>query len=102
MSLNRGGDVESRRARRPYLRAADRRRQLLDAAMTIAGRDGIERITMVAVAAEAGVSRQLLYEHFSDLETLVVTLLLDRFAALDATISAAIVASGVARPSRPR
>ncbi|MGH2852170.1 MAG: TetR/AcrR family transcriptional regulator [Solirubrobacteraceae bacterium] len=94
MNVNRGGDVESRRARRPYLRAADRRRQLLDAAMTIAGRDGIERITMVAVAAEAGVSRQLLYEHFSDLETLVVTLLLDRFAALDATISAAIVASG--------
>jgi AcrR family transcriptional regulator len=62
--------------------------------MTIAGRDGVEGITMVAVAAEAGVSRQLLYEHFSDLETLVVTLLLDRFAALDATISAAIVATG--------
>ncbi len=45
---------------------------------------------MVGVAAEAGVSRQLVYEHFADLPTLVWALVTDRFGAAEATITTAL------------
>jgi AcrR family transcriptional regulator len=72
------------------MRAADRRRQLLDAAGRIAGREGLGRLTMVGVATEAGVSRQLVYEHFADLSTLVWALVADRFGTAEATIASAL------------
>lgn len=74
---------------RPYLRAGERRTQLLAAASVIVGRDGLGSLTMAGVAAEAGVSRQWVYEHFSDLDDLYRALILDRFAALDAALDAA-------------
>jgi AcrR family transcriptional regulator len=74
---------------RPYLRAVERRAQLLEAAATIVGREGLGCLTIAAVASEAGVSRQWVYEHFSDLDNLFRALILDRFAALDTTIDAA-------------
>ncbi|HSP30270.1 MAG TPA: TetR/AcrR family transcriptional regulator, partial [Ilumatobacteraceae bacterium] len=55
---------------RPYLRAADRRRQLLEAVGRLFDRSGFGDITVAGVAAEAGVSRQLVYDHFDDLGTL--------------------------------
>jgi AcrR family transcriptional regulator len=73
-------------ARRPYLRVDQRRRQLLDAAARIAGREGLDRLTMLGAAKEAGVSRQLVYEHFPDLPTLVRALVYDRFSQLDENI----------------
>ena len=78
---------------RRYLKAPARRRQLIDAATEIAGRDGLDRLSMVGVAHAAGVSRQLVYEHFPDLSTLVVALLVDRFGEIDAVISRAIAHS---------
>lgn len=45
---------------------------------------------MVAVAKEAGVSRQLVYEHFRDLPGLVAALVFDRVSKLDAAISATL------------
>jgi AcrR family transcriptional regulator len=42
---------------------------------------------MVAVAKEAGVSRQLVYEHFGDVPGLVAALVFDRFSKLDAAIA---------------
>src|SRR5471032_1099522 len=74
---------------RPYLRAEDRRSQLLAAAAVLVGRAGLGGLTMAGVATEAGVSRQWVYEHFSDLDDLYRALILDRFAALDASIDAA-------------
>jgi AcrR family transcriptional regulator len=74
---------------RPYLRARERRTQLLTAAAALVGRDGLGSLTMAGVAAEAGVSRQWVYEHFSDLDELYRALILDRFAALDAAVDAA-------------
>jgi AcrR family transcriptional regulator len=74
---------------RPYLRAGARRTQLLDAAAAIIGRHGLGSLTVAGVAAEAGVSRQWVYEHFSDLDDLYRALIEDRFAALDANIDAA-------------
>lgn len=53
--------------RRPYLRAEDRRRQLLEAVGRLFDRSGFGGITMAGAAAEAGVSRQLVYDHFDDL-----------------------------------
>ena len=47
---------------------------------------------MVGVATEAGVSRQLVYEHFADLPTLVWALVADRFGAAEATITTALAA----------
>lgn len=73
--------------RRPYLNLDDRRRQLLDAAAGLAGRGGVDRLTIVAVAKEAGVSRQLVYEHFRDAPGLAAALVFDRFSKLDATIA---------------
>jgi AcrR family transcriptional regulator len=74
---------------RPYLRAEERRTQLLAAAAALIGRDGLGSLTVAGVGVEAGVSRQWVYEHFSDLDDLYRALILDRFAALDATIDAA-------------
>jgi AcrR family transcriptional regulator len=76
---------------RPYLRASDRRTQLLAAAAAVIGRDGLGSLTMAAVAAESGVSRQWVYEHFSGLDDLYRALILDRFAALDADLDVAKV-----------
>jgi AcrR family transcriptional regulator len=56
--------------RRPYLRADERRGQLLEAVGRLFDRAGFGGITMAGVAAEAGVSRQLVYDHFDDLDTL--------------------------------
>ena len=64
--------------RRMYLRSDDRRRQLLDATARVFEREGILGITMVAVAAEAGASRRLVYDHFRDLPTLYEAFFDDR------------------------
>jgi AcrR family transcriptional regulator len=71
------------------LRAGERRSQLLEAAAAVVGRDGLGSLTVAGVAVEAGVSRQWVYEHFTDLDDLYRALILDRFASLDATIDAA-------------
>ncbi len=74
------------RATRLYLRSDDRRRQLLDVATRIAGREGVERLTIVGLAKAAGVSRQLVYDHFQDLQGLVRAVLADRFTVIDDAI----------------
>lgn len=67
-------------SKRPYLRAAARRRQLLDAAGSLFDRDGFGGMTMAGLACEAGVSRQLVYGHFADLDALYLALVRDRLA----------------------
>lgn len=56
---------------RSYLYADDRRETLLDAFGRLLERKSPDSITMVEVADEAGVSRALLYRHFSDLGSLI-------------------------------
>jgi AcrR family transcriptional regulator len=77
-------------ATRPYLRAPDRERQLLDVAAEIVGEGGVEKLAMAGLAERAGVSRQLVYTHFSDLESLVRALILDRLSAVDRHIAVAL------------
>ena len=79
---------------RPYLRSEDRRRQLLDVAAHIAGSEGVDRLTIVGIAKAAGVSRQLVYDHFSDLQGLVGAVLADRFTVIDNAIYESISAPG--------
>jgi len=61
---------------RSRLPAARRRTQLLDAAATLLGREGAqaEAVTMEAVAAEAGVSKALLYRYFDNADDLLLAL----------------------------
>jgi AcrR family transcriptional regulator len=84
-------DRPPRQGTRPYLRADDRRRQLLDVAARIAGRDGLEQLTIVGLANAAGVSRALVYDHFSDLSSLVAAMLMHHFAAVDAAVARSIL-----------
>lgn len=72
--------------KRPYLRAGARRRQLLDAVGRLFDRGGFGGITMAGAAAEAGVSRQLVYDHFGDLDTLYAAFVEDRLARYRATL----------------
>ena len=55
---------------RTYLRADERRRQLLATAAELVGKSGWEALGMVPLAEAAGVSRQLVYEHFENLASL--------------------------------
>jgi len=52
--------------KRPYMASHQRRRALLDVATEIVGRGGWHALTMKGLAMEAGVSRQLVYDHFED------------------------------------
>ncbi len=79
---------------RPYLRSEDRRAQLLEAATRIAGSEGVERLTIVGLAKAAGVSRQLVYDHFQDLPGLVRAMLAERFVVIDNAIYEAITRPG--------
>jgi len=55
---------------RKYLRAEQRREQLLGTAAELVEKRGWEALGMVSLAAAAGVSRQLVYEHFENLHVL--------------------------------
>jgi AcrR family transcriptional regulator len=86
-----GERSSARTGTRPYLRAEDRRRQLLEVAASIAGQEGLEQLTIVGLANAAGVSRQLVYDHFSDLSSLVAAMLMHHFAAVDEAVARSIL-----------
>ena len=53
-------------SKRPYMASRERHLALLDVAAGIVGRSGWSALTMKGLATEAGVSRQLVYDHFED------------------------------------
>lgn len=75
---------------RPYLKTDDRRQHLLDAASRLFVRDGYSGMTMVALAAEAGVSRRLVYDHFPDLPSLYAAFFDDRASRYLSAIAGAV------------
>lgn len=75
---------------RPYLRAVDRRRQLLEAASVVVDREGLHALTISRLAVEAGVTRQLVYQHFADLDDLVRSLLRQRTRGFREAMSQAL------------
>ncbi|QKW20910.1 TetR/AcrR family transcriptional regulator [Kitasatospora sp. NA04385] len=64
-------------AGRPEKRAA-----IVAAAMAVFGREGYARASMDAIAAQAGVSKRTVYNHFSDKETLFLSVALETSGAL--------------------
>ena len=67
-------------------------RELLDAALTVAHRDGLDGLTVTEVTREAGLAKGTFYVHFTDRGTLLVELHRrfhdDLFAAIADTTSA--------------
>ncbi|GAA4816396.1 TetR/AcrR family transcriptional regulator [Nocardioides caeni] len=64
--------------RRPYaarVPLAQRREQLLDAALTVIDRDGYDRLSIDAIAREAGVTRPVVYGAYDGLGPLLAALL---------------------------
>jgi AcrR family transcriptional regulator len=83
---------------RAYLRPEVRRRQLLEAASRLFERGGFTAITMSAVATEAGASRRLVYDHFTDLGDLYTAFFAERVARYAEAIDAASAPSADGAP----
>jgi AcrR family transcriptional regulator len=63
------------RTRTPRLAPAERRAQLLDAALDVLSDAGFGAVTIEAVAQRAGVTRPVVYDQFGDLDALMVALI---------------------------
>jgi TetR/AcrR family transcriptional regulator, fatty acid metabolism regulator protein len=66
--------------------AADRRRQILDAAVRVFARQGFNGCRVSDIADEAGVAYGLVYHYFRSKEEVLDTLFLERWDVLVATI----------------
>ena len=78
---------------RPYLPAPQRRDQLLHAAGRLVRHGGWTALSMQGLAAAAGVSRQLVYEHFATADDLYLATLVHLFERAHAS-NEAIVQAG--------
>jgi AcrR family transcriptional regulator len=68
--------AEARALTRPSRLTAERRReQILDVTTRIVGEHGVHAVSIDRVAREAGISRPIVYEHFSNLSGLLHALL---------------------------
>src|SRR5690625_1830822 len=61
--------------KRPYLSRSRRHDSLIETAAALVEAHGWRALTMVSLAREAGVSRQLVYQHFSSVDQLMVATL---------------------------
>jgi len=66
-------------ARRPYLRAADRRDHILDCALEAFAKTGFHDTSIADICSRARIGRGTLYEYFHD-KRAVLTALIDRIA----------------------
>ena len=80
-------------AQRRRMRAPERRRQLIDVARQVFGREGFHTVTMDAVAKEAGVTKPILYDHFSSKRDLYLALLEADLSALRERVRTALETS---------
>jgi AcrR family transcriptional regulator len=67
--------TEQRRRYAPRLPRQQRREQLLDAALRVILEHGYEGVSVEAVARAAGVTRPVVYDHFTNLADLLQTLI---------------------------
>ena len=72
MGSELGGTTERSASRR--LSKAERRRQLLDTALAIVRDEGADRLTLGHLAARAGVSKPVAYDHFGTRSGLLIEL----------------------------
>ncbi len=91
----------ARQPPRPYLAAPARREHLLDAAGRLVRRGGWAALSMQGLAAAAGVSRQLVYEHFATADELHLATLTHLFErAYAATLAIATSGTSVEETMR--
>ena len=84
-----------RSSRRPYatrIPAAERREQLLDAALHVIANEGYAGVTIEAIARRAGVTRPVVYGVFGDLGQLLAALLHRQEERAVALLAAAVPA----------
>jgi AcrR family transcriptional regulator len=74
------------RQRDPHGRP-EKRRAIMQAARKVFGRDGYARAGVDSIAAEAGVSKRTIYNHFSDKEQLFLDVALEGAAEVTAAIA---------------
>lgn len=67
-------ESRARRSYAPRLPTDERRRQLLDAALAVADRDGLWAVSMEAVAREADVTKPVVYGLFANADELLAAL----------------------------
>ncbi len=68
-------ETRKRRAYAPRVPPEQRREQLLDAALRLISRDGYAGLTIEAIAAEAGVTKPVVYGAYAKLPDLLGELL---------------------------
>lgn len=83
-----------KQATRSRMSAADRRAAILEAARLAFAEGGFHEVSLDAVAARAGVSKALLYEHFDSKRALYRAMLEMHTADLVGRIGAAVEAAG--------
>lgn len=93
------GKVSTRRQYAPRLSPEDRRSQILDAALEVITRDGYGKISIDAIAREAGVTRPVVYSAYDGLGPLLIALL-DRQQARAVTQLADVIPDGI-QPGDP-
>ncbi|PVE13528.1 TetR family transcriptional regulator [Streptomyces scopuliridis RB72] len=69
-STDKGRTTGGRRTRRVRMTGAERREQLLDIGRTVFAEKGFEATSVEEIAAKAGVSKPVVYEHFGGKEGL--------------------------------
>src|SRR4051812_2953558 len=69
------------------MRASERREQILDVAAAIVRTQGVHAVTMERVAAEAKVSKPVVYAHFANTTEVVSALLEREERTLDAAVA---------------
>jgi AcrR family transcriptional regulator len=77
-------------------------RELVAAARSVVERDGIEGLTLRAIAREAGVSHGAPLRHFPGLATLLAALSAEGFQQLYASVEASVVDAGAGADGRAR
>lgn len=82
--------IAKRQTPRPYLAASERREQLLDVARRLVREGGWSSLSMQGLAIAAGVSRQLVYEHFESADELYLATLGHLFERVHAATEAVV------------
>jgi AcrR family transcriptional regulator len=72
------------------MRAPERRAQLLDVARKVFGNSGFHAVSMEDVAKEAGITKPILYDHFSSKKDLYLALLDEDLADLHDKVKEAL------------
>ena len=83
--------------KRQYLSAESRRESILRVADEVLSTEGVAHLSIVEVASRAGISRQLVYQHFADLNTLLIEVLRMRLVELQSTLESDGVRRGEIR-----